>query len=340
MDNGELAELHASASVFEGHSDDFSDVAWRRAAGEHKVLQRRHLPELRAGGVDAMVANVVVEPVYRPYQAAPRALQMFGAALDDLAECGETFRIVRTGGDFARAAAANQIALVVGLEGGDPVEFSTESLRVFWEIGVRSLILAWNYRNLLAEGAFDFGSGGGLSVMGERIVHEADRLGIVIDVSHLPPAAVRHVLRVTKRPVIASHTNAAALFEHPRNLPDAELRAIGASGGVIGVVCVRALLASGDATIDHVVAQIEYLLNLVGDRHVGIGTDFNAFMRTGEAGTVGEVFTHGFRPTKGFSEWRHFPDLTRRLVERGHSADTVKGVLGDNFTRFFTRALG
>jgi len=341
MKEQSAADVHRRAFVFDAHSDDFNHVAWRRSIGERQVLQRYHLPELRAGGVDGLIANIVIEPVFRPYQALPRAVQILGAALEDLTEAPD-FRVVREGRDFARATETGQIAMIIGLEGGEPVEYSVESLRVFWELGIRSIILAWMNRNLLAEGTLDGISGGGLSLMGEQIVREANRLGVVIDVSHLPPTAVMHVLRVSERPVIASHTNAAAVFPNPRNLSDETLLAIAAAGGVIGVQAARPSLSADDASIDDVVRHIEHLVNLVGERHVGLGLDLNQFMRSPESGSVGEVFNKGgkHRPVRGCSEWRHLPDLTAHLMKRGHNETTVSAILGGNFLRFYEDALG
>lgn len=340
MDERTVAEVHRQANVFDGHTDVFNDVVWRRAAGERQVLERRHLPDLRAGGVDALVAAVYVEPIFKPYQALPRAMQLLGAGLNDLAESPSVFRVVREGADLARATEAGQIAVVLSLEGAEPVEYSADALRVFWEAGVRTLGLSWNQRNLVADGVAEIGSGSGLTQQGERIVREANRLGVVLDVSHLAPAGIAHVLRLSTRPIIASHANAAALHGHPRNLSDDHLRAIAAGGGLIGVVPVAKFLAEKGATIDHVVQHIEYLLELVGERHVGLGLDFTGFMYTPEAGLAQHIFTGGLPdPVAGCSELGQLPDLTRRLLERGHSPATVRGVLGDNFTRFYAETL-
>ena len=340
MDEGSAAELHGRAYVFDAHSDNFIDVAWYRSAGERQVMERRHLPEARAGGVDAVVIGITAERVYKPYQALPRVLQLLGAGLEDLAESPQFFRIVREGADFARASQAGQIAVVLQLEGGEPVEYSTESLRVFWEVGIRSLIPAWSYSSRLATGAWDYSSGGGLTPLGEQMVREANRLGVVIDVSHLAPTAVSHVLRVTRRPVIASHSNAAALHPHPRNLPDDLIKAIAGTGGVIGIASVDLFLAREGASIEHVVQQIEYLLDLVGDRHVGLGLDMNPWeYRLHEVATSGDHKPLRGGRVEGFSEWRDLPALTNRLLQRGHSETTIRNILGENFRRFYAEAL-
>lgn len=340
MDEATVARVHERARVFDGHTDVFNDVVWRRGKGERQVLARRHLPELRAGGVDGFVAAVYVEPIFKPYQALPRALQLLGAGLDDLAESPETFRVVREGADLTRAAEAGQIAVILSLEGAEPVEYSPEALRVFYEAGIRTLGLTWNQRNHLADGVTEIGVGGGLTVQGERVVREANRLGVVIDVSHLAPACIDHTLRLSTRPIIASHANAAALHEHPRNLSDDRLRAVVASGGIVGVVPVAKFLAPSGATMDHVVQQLEYLMELVGERNVGLGLDFTSFMYTEDAGLARHIFTGGAPdPVDGCSELHHLPELTRRLLARGHSEATVQGVLGDNFTRFYSEVL-
>ncbi len=343
MDDKQIAELHRQAYIIDAHSDNFNDVVWRRANGETRVLERHHLPEMKAGDIDAVIMCHAPEPVYMPYAAIPRALQLLGAGLQDLSESPQSFRIVRAGSDFDKAASEGKVAVLLGLEGCEPFEYGIEAMRVFYEAGIRLLIIAWLPANLLAAGASDWASGLGLTLRGEMVVQEADRLGMVIDVSHLAPASLMHVLKTTKRPVMASHTNAAAIFDHPRNLKDEYLKAIAATGGVIGIASVHGLLGGDNPNIDQVVQQIEYMVNLVGAEHVGLGLDLNPYMKFRDAGFAGQIYMNGapgrFKPVRELSEWAHMLNLTRRLVERGHKPEVIRGILGENFKRFLVNAL-
>lgn len=343
MDQQAIAQLHKSAYILDAHSDNFNDVVWRRNAGERQVLERRHLPEMRAGNVSAVIMCHAPEPVYWPYSALPRALQLLGAGLQDLAESPQVFRIVREAADFDRAKEAGQVAVMIGLEGGEPFEYSTDAMRVFYDAGVRTFITAWFPANRLAAGASDFASGLGLTLQGERVMREADRLHMVIDVSHLAPASVMHVLKITNRPVMASHTNAWEVFNHPRNLKDEYLKAIAATGGVIGAISAHGILTKDDPSIDDVVREIEYLMNVVGDEHVGLGLDLNPYMKFRDAGYAGIIYMNGqpdhFKPVRDLYEYRQLPNLTQKLAERGHSETTIRRVLGENFKRFLQDAL-
>ena len=219
----DAASLHQAAIVVDGHSDVFCDVADRRRVGETGVLNRRHLPAWRAGGVNVVVTALFVEPSHKPDRALRRAMTLLGAALHDLDEIPDAV-LCRTSAEIDAAVAAGRIALVLGMEGAEPLQDNPEALRVFHALGLRVLGLTWNGRNLLAEGVGDPGADGGLTELGRMVVRMANRLGILLDVSHLTARSFWDLLEIASGPVIASHSNARALRDHPRNLDDAQIR--------------------------------------------------------------------------------------------------------------------
>ena len=134
--------------------------------------------------------------------------------------------LARKASDIRRAKAEGKVAAVGGLEGAEALDGSIGVLRQFYRLGVRNLGLAWNFRNAACDGVAESRTNGGLTQFGVKVVEECNRLGMLIDVSHLSPAGVADVLNVSLQPVIASHSNARALCDHPRNLTDAELEAM------------------------------------------------------------------------------------------------------------------
>lgn len=331
----DAASLHQAAIVVDGHSDVFCDVADRRGAGETGVLNRLHLPAWRAGGVNVVVTTLFVEPSYKPDRALRRAMTLLGAALHDLDETPEA-TLCRTRAEIDAAVAAGRVAFVLGMEGGEPLQDSPEALRVFSALGLRVLGLTWNGRNLLAEGVGDPGADAGLTALGRRVVREANRLGVLLDVSHLTARSFWDLLEESSGPVIASHSNARALRDHPRNLDDAQIRALAATGGTIGINLVSAFLGQVPAEVDikRVVAQIDYIADLVGPEHVALGPDFVDYLAL-EPGLVGAIDYPVDLPTIAA-----LPRLTAALVQRGYSEGAIRGILGENFLRVLTTVTG
>src|SRR5690606_7609238 len=161
------------------------------------------------------------------------------------------------------------------LEGGRPLEGSLAVLRQFFRLGVRCLLLTWNGRNELADGVGEGATAGGLSIFGREVVHEMKRLGMILDLSHLAAAGFNEAIDLYDGVVVATHSNAKALHDHPRNLSDEQIKRVAETGGVVGVAFMPAFLSSGTPTVETVVDHIEHMSALVGDAHVCIGPDFS-----------------------------------------------------------------
>lgn len=316
--------LHFDALVIDGHCDSIGDqLTNKRWLGERSDAGHIDLPRLREGGVDAQFFACYVPVPYQRHGAVTHAL----ARLDQLHlladQLPDQFVIARTVADIHNAKAAGKIAAIAGLEGAEALDSDIGVLRQFYRLGVRNLGLAWNYRNAACDGVSERRTGGGLTEFGVAVVQECNRLGITIDVSHLAPAGLEDVLAISEQPIIASHSNAFALCDHPRNLTDSQMIAIAAKGGVIGVTFVNAFLRREQpeqATLEDVLEHLEYMLTVVGEDHIAIGSDFD-----------------GCTPPADLSDTTSYPKITAQLQERGYKDETIRKILGGNFLRIFAQ---
>lgn len=347
----EATDCHEASIVIVGHSDIVaSDVDWRRESGELSVLERRHLPTLRAGGVTAICDHVGGDAQYG-YLPATRLtttyLQRFMRALDhthsEIAE-SEHFVLARTTADIRRAKREGRIAVVICLEGGAPLEQEISYLRNFWRLGLRCLGLTHDVRNELGDGVREL-SAGGLTHFGTKVVEECNRLGIVVDVSHLSDRGTEDVLAVSTQPIIASHSNARRLCAHPRNLTDELIRGIARRGGVIGFHALDAFISPNpEPKLDDLLRHICHIAEVGGPDCIGIGPDlmenWDASIFT--APTARSSVVNGMPAMQmkwsypeGMQSNAELPNLTEGLLKCGFSAEDVRKFLGGNFMRVF-----
>lgn len=327
MTTNPVLDLHFSALVIDGHCDSIGEqLEQGRWLGDRSDKGHIDLPRMREGGVAAQFFACYVPTAFQRHGAGTHALDRLDQ-LHLLAErLPEHFVIARTAGDITRAKSEGRIAAIAGLEGAEALDASIGMLRQFYRLGVRNLGLAWNHRNAACDGVAESRTNGGLTEFGVKVVEECNRLGMLIDVSHLSPAGVADVLTVSQQPIIASHSNARVLCDHPRNLTDAQMEAIAQRGGVVGVTFVDAFLnkeTPAAASLDDVIAHLEYMLQQIGPDHVAIGSDFD-----------------GCTTPSDLPDITAYPRITARLVERGHSPVVIRKILGENLLRVFATVCG
>lgn len=316
--------LHFDALVIDGHCDTIGEqLSGKRWLGDRSNDGHIDLPRLREGGVNAQFFACYVPVPYQRHGAATHAM----ARLDQLhllaERLPEQFVIARSTDDIRQAKTSGKIAAIAGLEGAEALDGEIGLLRQYYRLGVRNLGLAWNFRNAACDGVSERRTGGGLTEFGVAVVLECNRLGITIDVSHLSPAGLEDVLALSEDPIIASHSNAFALCDHPRNLTDDQMSAIAAKGGVIGVTFVNSFLRREQpelTTIDDVLEHLEYMLAVVGEDHIAIGSDFD-----------------GCNPPRDMADTTVYPRITSLLQERGYSDTIIRKILGGNFMRIFEK---
>ncbi len=336
-------QIHATYPVIDTHSDIPSDVHTKRARGETEVFARRHVPALRQGGVSAIAATCGGDfSISDDADLMRHTFETLEMLHREAEESPEQIRVVSSSAELERARADGVIGLLPSLEGAGALRGSVDVLRALYRLGLRALGLTWNFRNELADGAAEQRSGGGLTRAGVKVVQELNRLGMLVDVSHLSDAGVRQVLELSEAPVIASHSNARAVCEHPRNLPDWAIEGIARSGGVIGVAVYGDFVDPEAPTLDRLVDHVDHLRRLVGIDHIALGPDFTDYIEGGvSAATLAAgIYSHPGRYVDGLETISKLPAFTAALLARGYREPEIAQILGGNYLRVCRTVLG
>jgi membrane dipeptidase len=311
-----LAQLEGTVSFLRGPLETEA-YAW------HGQI---NLPKMRSGGIDAAFFAVDVTRAWKNHLAyALDALGFFDA---DLCECDDEIIVARSAADVEEAKAAGRLAAVLVVENSDALEGSLNVLRMFHHLGVRSIGITHNLSTWAAAGNAEARCGGGLTQFGIRLVQTMNRLGMLVDVSHISERGFYDTLEHSERPVIASHSCCAVLCDHPRNLTDDQLRALAQHSGVIGITFVPMFVdphwtpAQWPArpSLQQLLDHVDHAVEVAGIDHVGIGSDFDG------GGSV-------------LNDATEFPSITAGLVERGYPEEAVRKILGLNHLRVLRQAL-
>ncbi|MBZ9540319.1 dipeptidase [Modicisalibacter tunisiensis] len=295
---------------------------------------RELFEDMRKGGLTA--ANCTVS-VWEGFQATVDNIVRTNALM---AESSDLVRPVRTTADITRAKEEGKTGIIYGFQNAHAFEDQIGYVEVFKQLGVGIVQMCYNTQNLVGTGCYE--RDGGLSGFGHEIVAEMNRVGIMCDLSHVGEKTSREVIEASGKPVCYSHCLPAGLKDHPRNKSDEELRFIAEHGGFVGVTMFTPFLRAGvDATVDDYVEAIEYVMNIVGEDAIGIGTDFTQ----GHGPDFFEWLTHdkGYarRLTnfgkiinpEGIRTIGEFPNLTEALSRRGFSEAQVRKIMGENWVR-------
>jgi membrane dipeptidase len=356
-------KIHAAGMLFDGHND----LPWRlRAAGDMGFdsldLSRRlssgqtDIPRLREGGLKAQFWSVYIpseheNPARTVVEQIDLVHRMVERYPDDL-------EMAYSADDIERIVKAGKIASLIGIEGGVAIENDLAQLRAFHRLGARYMTLTHNVTLDWADAATGTPKHHGLSPFGERVVREMNRLGMLVDLSHVSAETMAHALKISQAPVIASHSSAYAIAPHPRNVPDDILAKMPANGGVVMVNFYSGFVVPEYArkmnqvrkdlrikypdskeyaremdawyksnklprgTISDVADHIDHIVKVAGTDHVGIGSDFDGITAW----------------PAGLDDVSSYPRLTEELLRRGYSEGDVHKVLGGNVLRAFREA--
>ncbi|MGI6774217.1 dipeptidase [Acetomicrobium sp.] len=333
--------LHEKYFVADAHFDLLPLVWDWRKRGESKVIENRYIPVFKEGGIDLVVSSLFVSDEYLPEMALRRALDYISLFYKEMEESPGLFSLCRNVGEIKEAKSAGMVAILLSFEGAEPLGNDINLLRIFYELGVRGLGIAWSRRNYAADGchfeAKEEGQKGGLTNFGVQLLREAESLGMYIDVSHLNDEGLKDVLRFYEKPVIASHSNCRALARSMRNLTDEQILQIASSGGIIGMnACNEFVKDSNEEVCARDLADhVDHICGLVGSfDHVCYGFDFCDEFR--EASLQVEE-KRNYDCIKGHA--RSF-ELTAELVSRGIGEKEIAGIIGGNFLRFLERTIG
>lgn len=236
--------------------------------------------QIALGGGLQFCAIYVPTEVFR-YQGGLRytlcLLDKYNQEIKKLHENGIDVLQVRTAEDAGNVLKHNS-ATLLAIEEGGAIDGSLEALRCLYELGVRAMTLTWSNRNDIADGINEEATGSGLTLFGKQVVAEMNRLGMLVDVSHISTAGFWSVIETSTKPIIATHSNAKSLCSHPRNLNDEQIKALAQNGGLAGITFAGHFLEEDwrNACIESVYKHIDYMLNLIGnDDHIGFGSDFD-----------------------------------------------------------------
>jgi membrane dipeptidase len=241
-----------------GHADPFGDF-W--------------LGQLREGGVVLQVLPVCTEEQFAGEAALRRCLLLIEEAYHLADVHRADVSVVHTGAELTTTIEQGRIALVLAIEGAEPVGHDLAILDTLLRAGVRMSSMTWNRRTLMADGVGEHDTGGRLTGLGVDAVREMERIGMVLDISHLSEAGFWHVVDVAGKPFVASHSSCRALQDHPRNLTDDQIRAVAASDGFVAINAFGPFLSpvpDAHSYVDHVAHAVQ----LVGPDHVALGPDF------------------------------------------------------------------
>jgi len=363
----EAIAVHNEAIVIDGHNDlpwqfrtkaDFSF----RFIDISKPQKSIHtdIPRLKKGGVGAQFWAAYV-PVEMKKDSVKTTLEQIDIIQRFIRDYPGDFEFAGSVDDILRVRKSGKIASLIGVEGGHAIDNSLGVLRCYYRLGVRYMTLTHTEDTDWADSSAGKRSNKGLTKFGEEVVAEMNRLGMLVDLSHVSAETMRHVLRVAKAPVIFSHSSAFALTDHPRNVPDDVLKLVAKNGGIVMVNFYPGFLVPESskalqrfskfeeglrqkkldevelqaqaqqwlkdnpippASIHHVVDHIEHIVKIAGIDHVGLGSDFDGINAV----------------PKQLEDVSTFPLITQELLNRGYKKEEIHKVLGANLLRVMREA--
>lgn len=362
-------QVHSAGFVFDGHNDLPWEVRQRAGGSFDKAdlaagVPRFHtdIPRLRVGNVGAQFwAAYVPAETSKENRAFTMTLEQIAIIHVMVKRYPDVFEFAKTADDVVRIQKAGKIASSIGVEGGHSIENSLDKLRRLRELGVGYMTLTHSDTLAWADSATDEAKHGGLSEFGEEVVREMNRLGMLVDLSHVSPDTMRDALRVTKAPIIFSHSSARSIADHPRNVPDDILKLTARNGGVVMVNFYSGFIHPESARrranmfavsrdlrkqfpeekdyqaarkrwqaanpiesgdIHDVADHIEHIIRVAGIDHVGLGSDFDGIDKA----------------PKQLEDVSMYPVITQVLLTRGYSASQIHQLMSGNVLRVMRRS--
>jgi membrane dipeptidase len=358
-------QIHARSYVFDGHNDLPWEVRTNTARGFDEVDLRKPQPQfhtdinrLRIGNVGAQFWSVYVPAdTIQTGTSFQTTVEQIRLVKDMIARYPDVFELALDASDVDRIRSQGKIASLIGMEGGHSMEGSLGKLRQLHSMGARYMTLTHSDSLDWADSATDVSMNDGLSAYGEEVVREMNRLGMIVDLSHVSPATMHDALDISTAPVIFSHSSARAIADHPRNVPDDVLRRLPDNGGVVLINFFSGFVVPESAKImqnmfqkrrelkkkypdskeeverefkawqvanpypagevDILVDHIEHVIRVAGIDHVGLGSDFDGVAKL----------------PRGMEDVSKYPVLTDLLLQRGYNEADIHKILSGNLLR-------
>jgi membrane dipeptidase len=331
-----------AGGIIDMHFDLLMDLYEKRQ--RKNVLHSEFLSELEAGDVGVMGVAIYIEDRYLQDAGLRVALDQIARLYAETQAC-RRFAICKSYHEIEKARKEGKIALLITMEGAEPLGMDLNLVRVFYELGVRSIGLTHARSNAAGHGGI-FASNGsspeGLTEFGRDLVRDCEELGVIIDLAHINPAGFNDILSIMTKPPIVSHTNVRRYYDIERNISDDQIKIIGERRGVIGVNSVLVSPKEEESTLDRYVDHIEYIANLIGIDGVAIGFDFFEFIYSQWSESAKKELADKLTTPHFIPELRnhsHAANLTRKLIERGFNDEQIEKILRGNWLRILAKWL-
>jgi len=308
--------------IIDGHCDTVEHIADKGIEVFHQQRCQVSLDGLKAGNVGLQFFAAFIAP-RKKYPCLQRGLRLIDAYYSMIERYSSSFHPILKFSDIDLAIQQKKIGSLLAIEGGDILEGELHNLRILYHLGVRVMTLTWNYRNEIADGVLEIDSKGKLSTFGLEVVKEMNRLGMLIDVSHISEEGFYSVLEASKKPIAATHSNAWSICPHPRNLKDDQIMCLAKNGGVVGINFYPPFLSTQHADTNAIIKHIEHVATIAGIDVLGFGSDFDGIDLT---------------PTdiKGPQDYEK---IINALLKLNYKEEDVKKIAYKNYLRILKKVL-
>lgn len=297
--------------------------------------------EMRKKGVTAVHVSIIFSDTINIYNVMERIISWYQA----FEKYSDVIMPVTTTKDIEVAKKQNKVGIILGFQNIKPIENNIDFLDIFYRLGIRVIQLTYQRQNWVGGGC-DERTDSGLSKCGIEVIKRMNKLGILVDLSHCGNKTTMEAIEVSEKPVAFTHASARALFDLPRNKTDEEIKALSEKNGVMGLI-ISPFSKNSIVTLDDFLNLIDYIVNLVGIKHVGLGLDFAPFDTKDEFDSwkknnpgVGENINFETRYSPEIKSVNFLLELTKELLKRGYSEVEIKKILGENNLNLFKKILG
>jgi membrane dipeptidase len=336
------ARIHKEAIVVDTHIDTTMmlgregwDFMVRHQPVKGEDSNHVDLPRIKEGGLDAAFFSIYMPGTITGAEAVKRSLILIDHVRSLAEKHPNEIVLATTAADVRAAHKAGKFAALMGMEGGHMIDDSLAVLRDYQRLGVRYLTLSHSVNTNWSDSSGDTPKHNGLTDFGKDVVRELNRLGMLVDISHVSDKTFWDAMETSKAPLVASHSSLRSISGHPRNMTDDMIRALGGKGGVIMINYSRSFLSDElyqaglnnvpmaqrpTVSWEKIVEHIDHAAKLVGANHVGLGSDFD-----------------GTTVPDGMDDVSMLPKITAALLDKGYSEQDVKNILGENILRLLEK---